>query len=52
MKATDFHDGYKDGPTLDRLDLGFINLDSLTGDNISKEDNLRSKEVTLLKFSI
>jgi len=49
MKATDFHDGCWNGETLNSLNLGFINLDSLTGDNISKKDNLSS---TLLKFSI
>jgi len=52
MKAMDFYDGCRNGLTLDSLNLGFINLDSLTEDNISKEDNLRSKEITLLKFSI
>jgi len=52
MKATDFRDGYRNRPTLDSLNLGFINLDSLTKENIPKEDNLRSRELTLLKFSI
>jgi len=52
MKAVGFHDGCRNRPTLDNPNLGFINLDSLTGDNIPKEDNLRSIELTLLKLSI
>ena len=52
MKATDFRDGCRNGPTLDSLNLGFINFDSLTRDNVPKEDNVSSKELTLLKFSI
>jgi len=52
MKAMHFRDGYRNGPTLDSLNLGFIKLDSLTQDNILKEDNLRSKQLTVLKFSM
>jgi len=36
LKATDFRDGCRNGPTLDSLNLGFINLDSPTGDNIPR----------------
>jgi len=52
MKATNLCDSHWEVPTLDSFILGLINLDSLFGDNITKEDNLRSKELKVLKLSI
>jgi len=43
MKASKFRDRCGSRSTLDSLNLGFINLNSLTGYNIAKEDNLRSE---------
>jgi len=51
MKATNLRDGSRDRPTLDTFNLRFGNLDSFSEDSITKENNLRSKELTLLKFS-
>jgi len=52
MKVMNLLDDIWDGPTLDSFNLGLINLDYLSRDNITKNDNLRSKELTLFKFSI
>ena len=52
MNITNLHDGSWDGPTLDSFNVGFIHLDSFFGDNITKENDLRSKELSLLKFFI
>ena len=52
MKVTNLCDGSWDRSTLDSFNLGLINLDSLFRDNRTKENNLRSKVLTLLKFSI
>jgi len=52
MKATDPRDNSWGRPTFDSFNLGVINLDSLFRDNITNKDNLSSKELTLLKFSI
>jgi len=52
LKVMNLRDGSWDGSTLDSFNLGFINSDSLSRDNITKENNLRSQELTLLKFSI
>ena len=41
MKAVSFPDSNQDGLTLDSFNLEFINFDSLSGDNITKENNLR-----------
>ena len=49
LKATDLYDSSWDGPTLDSFNLGLINLDSLSADNITKEDNLESEELILFK---
>jgi len=52
MKAMNLCDATYDGPTLDYFNFGCINLNFLSRNNISKKDNLRSKEFTLFKFSI
>ena len=38
MKASNLRNGTWNGPTLDSFNLGLINLDSLFGENIIKED--------------
>jgi len=50
MEALHFYDRGGSRPTLDSLNFRFINLNSLTGHNIAKKDNLRSEKLTLLKF--
>jgi len=52
MIDTNLCDGSWDVPTLDSFNLGFTNLDSLSRDNITEKNNMRSKELTLLNFSI
>jgi len=52
MEAVDLLDSNWDRLALDSFNFGLINLDSLFEDNITKEDNLKSKHLTLLKFSI
>jgi len=52
MKSTNLCDGSWDRLTFDSFNTEFINVDSLFGDNITKENNLRSNELTLPKFNI
>jgi len=52
MKVINFCDGSWDGPALVFFNFGFINLDPPSKDNTTKENNLRSKELTILNFSI
>jgi len=47
IKVTTLCDVSWDRPTLDYFNLEFINLDSHFGGKIIKENNLRSKELTL-----
>jgi len=43
MEASNLYDGDRNRPTPDRLNLGFINLNSFIGYNITKKDNLGSE---------
>jgi len=43
MEASNFCDEGGSKPTLDSLNLGFINLNSFAGYNIAKKDNLGSE---------
>jgi len=51
IKAMNICDSSWDGLTLDSFKLRLINIDSLSEDNITKENNL-SKELTLFKYII
>jgi len=52
MKVIDLRNGSGNGPPLYSFNLGLIDLGSLSGHNITKENNLKSKELTLPKFSM
>ena len=52
MKASDLMHGCRSRPFVDGLDLVFIQIDSLSRNYITQEDDLGCKEVTLLKVTI
>ena len=52
MKDTNICNSTWDRSTLDSFKHGLINLDSLSRDNIAKENYLRGEDLTLLKFNM